>query len=1175
MSNNYQFFEEESQKYEQILLEFSNNPNAEPFVDENFHPFKKIDEKKIGDDLSDSYKWERIDKIYPAPLFKKELIHPYFIEQGAIGDCYLITSLSRIAKQPYLVQTLFEKKKPDTILGEIQDSINLKCGAVVIYFFAFGRKTPVLIDTRIPVSYGDCIFSHPNINSNSAWFCLVEKAYAKLKGSYSNIVGGQLSYPIYSLFGYYQKSFLFDQKANLTDKILKYQDRGYIMEAGISEFNSSFTINNVPIAEVEKLGLITQHSYLLMRVRKVENDHFYQLRNPHGEGGKVWNGDYSAHSPLLTNELKRALKYRPQKGSFWMIEKDFFKYFTDIEVSKPISKLWTVRLCHRTMLPGVVGTGDAEFLHLEEKPNFAFQIIDPKFNSTKKVKFHVLIEKVQLKDPNFDSSKKVEFQRMIEKVQGTSEKVEKDSTTMITFCHANGKKLSAETLKTGYKSYRTRRPIYTFSCPINSKNDIVTFVLYNILTTEITEKVYIQVFCEYNFKLFDIDDPTTLFPKTQNMGPAFENYTLTSYEAAMLLKKKFFNDQQVPIFCKATAEDAASNDQRSDELFQMIKESREKMDSHHYSNEGGRQIDIDLYKNIIEVVHTDDDSQLYVVTDQKGTQKYMAKVFNDQSDELIKQFSKELSFIRLLKYPSIVNFIGYSEVDFHHQDNPVLLTDFYRRGTLSNVLEIEDQKNGRLKLHEKGFDDWNNTKKMICLIGIALGMKYVHEHKIIHRNLSSSNVYLDENLYPKIGDFGLSKSSQLQYNQTLFAGKNAIIAPELITGNNSYSFPVDVFAYSLIAYHIISHHKPTIPTNSPYFLHLKIVQEEARPALSYMPTKFHNFIKEMWKQDQFERPNFGQIVRTLLTEKDSLWLDDVDEGEVNRYLHQFGLSIGNNKRPSKIEIINSIENPENAKKPQISVQQILSNESISADFRKSEGINSKKAKSFLEIESNRDFLFNFGLKFFLGNKGKCKNVPQDFFYAMKYFKEAALLGSHEALYYMASICLLDSSNQSSKVTGLSILDIAIDEEYIPAFVLYAILYNAGDKLDKNVVMSAVYFKIAADLGDPNSMFEYANFLRQLFQHELEKVEIEKDLEKTKIIINKMENRNDYFYLEARYTMETFSNEDAALYVAKKYFERAAKTKISKAEEALRKIEFTQKEIDYPAQYYDELCQPLK
>ena len=53
------------------------------------------------------------------------------------------------------------------------------------------------------------------------------------------------------------------------------------------------------------------------------------------------------------------------------------------------------------------------------------------------------------------------------------------------------------------------------------------------------------------------------------------------------------------------------------------------------------------------------------------------------------------------------------------------------------------------------------------------------------------------------------------------------------------------------------------------------------------------------------------------------------------------------------------------------------------------------------------------------------------------------------------------------------------------------------------------------------------------------------------------------------------NIPAALYVAKKYFERAAKTKISKAEEALRKIEFTQKEIDYPAQYYDELCQPLK
>ena len=207
--------------------------------------------------------------------------------------------MSRIAEQYSLIPTLFDRDTPNSVLGTVPNSINIKSGAVVIYFYCFGRKAPVLIDTLLPMKYDQIRFSHPSDNSKSPWFCLVEKTFAKLHGSYSDIIGGTLPDAIYSMFGYYPtnkelRSLQTPPKSlKMTgfERLMKYQKQGAVMGASISKSDLQAGITE---DEVNKKGLLMKHSYVILKVRRHDNKNFICLRNPWGE--HEWNGDWSDSS---------------------------------------------------------------------------------------------------------------------------------------------------------------------------------------------------------------------------------------------------------------------------------------------------------------------------------------------------------------------------------------------------------------------------------------------------------------------------------------------------------------------------------------------------------------------------------------------------------------------------------------------------------------------------------------------------------------------------------------------------------------------------------------------------------------------------------------------------------------------------------------------------------------
>jgi hypothetical protein len=98
------------------------------------------------------------------------------VNQGKIGDCFLLSSISGVAEQPVAIRAMFYTKKYNS------------AGVFVVHFFVNGLVKAVLVDDFFPcINFGAPAFAHGR--QNEIWINVMEKAWAKLHGSYAAIEG--------------------------------------------------------------------------------------------------------------------------------------------------------------------------------------------------------------------------------------------------------------------------------------------------------------------------------------------------------------------------------------------------------------------------------------------------------------------------------------------------------------------------------------------------------------------------------------------------------------------------------------------------------------------------------------------------------------------------------------------------------------------------------------------------------------------------------------------------------------------------------------------------------------------------------------------------------------------------------------------------------------------------
>ncbi|KAK8875993.1 hypothetical protein M9Y10_006176 [Tritrichomonas musculus] len=230
----------------------------------------------------------------------------------------------------------------------------------------------------------------------------------------------------------------------------------------------------------------------------------------------------------------------------------------------------------------------------------------------------------------------------------------------------------------------------------------------------------------------------------------------------------------------------------------------------------------------------------------------------------------------------------------------------------------------------------------------------------LHKN--SDNILEDDNLFPKIADYGLSKI--LNRNENSMSSQSAqdikgapiYIAPEIWT-NYSYTEASDVYAFGMILYEIITGDKPFKDVPFPVF-YANVVLKGERFEFKYpIPDCYRILIEKCLSRNPSKRPSFKSIAKELKTNEDFIF-DDVDEDEYNDYINLIKYSKGsfNKKRvfktiskTGKVEEnqVNIIEDEEDNNSKQTIDD--LEDETIDKSFNKK-----RKNKSFELVDDLED-----------------------------------------------------------------------------------------------------------------------------------------------------------------------------------------------------------------------------
>ncbi|KAM6082737.1 LOW QUALITY PROTEIN: calpain-13 [Chlamydotis macqueenii] len=260
--------------------------------------------------------WKRPTELQRNPYLIMDGVSRFDIMQGEIGDCWMLAALGSLTLQ---------KQFLENVLPQDQGFQDDYAGIFHFRFWQYGDWVDVVIDDRLPFLNGRYLSVQPR-TSNEFWPSLLEKAYAKLQGSYQNLHGGYLSDALVDFTGGVQVQFSLKDPPPDLEEILKAADKSRCL-MGCS--TSGQLRRNIELRN----GIIQGHAYTVTGAVKIRYKngwkHIIRIWNPWGHG--EWKGPWSDNSPQWDHvepKDREALLRNKDDGEFWMSCKNFQEQFS-------------------------------------------------------------------------------------------------------------------------------------------------------------------------------------------------------------------------------------------------------------------------------------------------------------------------------------------------------------------------------------------------------------------------------------------------------------------------------------------------------------------------------------------------------------------------------------------------------------------------------------------------------------------------------------------------------------------------------------------------------------------------------------------------------------------------------------------------------------------------------
>ncbi|XP_069457550.1 serine/threonine-protein kinase Nek5 isoform X1 [Ovis canadensis] len=237
---------------------------------------------------------------------------------------------------------------------------------------------------------------------------------------------------------------------------------------------------------------------------------------------------------------------------------------------------------------------------------------------------------------------------------------------------------------------------------------------------------------------------------------------------------------------------------------------------------------------------------------------YLAKRKSDSEPCVIKEINfekmpiqgkeaskKEVILLAKMKHPNIVTFFN----------------SFQENNRLFIVMEYCDGGDLMKRIRRQRGVLFSEDQILSWFVQISLGLKHIHDRKVLHRDIKTQNIFLSKNgMVAKLGDFGIARvlNNTMELARTCI-GTPYYLSPE-ICQNKPYNNKTDIWSLGCVLYELCTLRHP-FEGNNLQQLVLKICQARVPPISPRFSRDLQFLISQLFEVSPRDRPSINSILK--------------------------------------------------------------------------------------------------------------------------------------------------------------------------------------------------------------------------------------------------------------------------------------------------------------------------